>query len=65
MTEQPAQPGPDGIEQQLDAGVAAGDQEPDLDPEDARAHGTVRTDPDDPEAGMAAASEASVQPSQD
>jgi|1186.fasta_scaffold273596_2 hypothetical protein len=63
MTEQTA--GPDGIEQQLDAGVAAGDQEPELDPEDARSRGTLRTDPDDPAAGLAAAEEASKEPSED
>jgi hypothetical protein len=59
MSEQPSGPDPAGIQNPLDSGLADRDHQPDSDPTDARGTGTVRTDPDDPEAGMKQAQEAS------
>jgi hypothetical protein len=60
MTNGPGDTTQSGIDQQLDAGIAADDHEADLDPEDARARGTLRTDPDAPVEGLQAASDAST-----
>jgi hypothetical protein len=65
MTEQPTGTGPDGIDQQLDAGIAGDANEGAENPEDARSGSTLHTDPDDPVEGMEAAAEASVEPSQE
>ncbi len=58
MTE-PTGTDPAGIENSVDSGLADQDQQPELDPADARGTSTVRTDPDDPESGMKQAQEAS------
>jgi hypothetical protein len=60
MSPEPSPAESGGIDEPLDAAVAAQDHEPQLTPQDARSRSTLRTDPDDPEAGMQAASEAST-----
>ena len=60
MTNSAAAADPQGIDQQLDAGVTENDHELDMKPEDARTGRTLRTDPDDPAEAMRAADEAST-----
>ena len=58
MTEPSNEPAA-GIDQQLGSGVAESDLNATENPEEGRGRGTLRTDPDDPKAGMQAASEES------